>query len=119
VAQANQCTDASLFGTYGIQEEGQAPGEGFSEFRSVGTIAFDGHGKANRASTIWYSTFQVVQESDQITYSVHSDCTFTFTYSNNGETFTGVIVTGGQKLFYLETSGDPMRTGQAQKITVL
>ena len=43
------------------------------------------------------------------------DCTFNYTYLDSLETFSGVIVQSGQKLFWLETTGDPMRSGQAEK----
>lgn len=115
-AHAAQCSNATLLGAYGYQEEGQAIGAGFSQFRSVGELAFDGAGKVTRVTTIWYSTFEVAPETPSaITYSVSPDCRFTFTYSN-GETFTGVITAGGTRLLYIETSGDPSRSGRAERI---
>ncbi len=116
-AHAAPCTDASLIGAYGFQEQGQAPGEGFKEFRSVGVLTFDGHGTGSRTSTIWYSNLSVAFETPfQVTYTVNSNCTFSLAYAINGEVFTGVIVNGGLEFLYLETSGDPMRSGQAEKI---
>ena len=116
-ASAGPCTNASLIGAYGYQEQGQAIGAGFSSFRSVGEFIFAGTGNGTRQSTIWYSTFQVVAEGKSgITYTVNPDCTFSLTYVPNGETFTGVIVDGGQKLLYLETTGDPSRSGQAERL---
>ena len=111
------CTNATLVGAYGILEQGQFIGGGFSEFRAVGELTFDGKGKGTRSSTIWYSTLEIAVEGvNPISYAVQPDCTFTWTYVN-GETYTGVIVSGGQKAFYLETSnGDPMRTGQAERV---
>jgi hypothetical protein len=58
-ASAGPCTNASLIGVYGFQEQGQFPGGGFSQFRSVGVATFDGHGNGSRTSTIWYSDFSV------------------------------------------------------------
>ena len=111
------CTNATLTGAFGFQEQGQAIGAGFSEFRSVGEFNFDGAEKGTRQSTIWYSTFQVVAEGKNgITYTVNPDCTFSLTYVPSGETFTGVLVAGGQRLLYLETTGDPMRSGQADRL---
>jgi hypothetical protein len=105
-----------LVGGYGYQEEGQALGAGFSAFRSVGKFTFDGKGNGSRVTTIWYSTFQVAPEgSSPISYAVQPDCRFSLTYGN-GETFTGVIVDGGQKLLYIETTGDPSRSGQAERV---
>jgi len=116
-AHAAQCNNATLLGAYGYQEEGQAPGAGFSQFRSVGEFSFDGAGKGTRLTTIWYSTFEVAVEIPSgITYSVSPDCRFSLTYSNNGETFTGVITRGGAGLLYIETSGDPSRSGHAERI---
>jgi len=110
------CTNATLSGAYGYQEEGQAPGAGFSQFRSVGELTFDGSGKGTRVTTIWYSDFEVVPEiPTAITYSVSPDCRFSFTYAN-GETFAGVITNGGVGLLYIETSGDPSRSGHAERI---
>jgi hypothetical protein len=114
---AAACTNATLFGTYGYQEEGQAIGAGFSAFRSVGAFTFDGKGNGSRVTTIWYSTFEVAAEaSSPIAYAVQPDCRFNLTYGNNGETFSGIIVDGGQKLLYIETSGDPSRSGQAERV---
>lgn len=110
------CTNSSTGGVYGYQEQGQAIGEGFSAFRAVGSFTFDGKGNGSRVTTIWYSDFEVAEEgSSPLTYSVQPDCRFSLTY-NNGETFRGVIVDGGQKLLYIETSGDPSRSGQAERL---
>lgn len=110
------CTNGTLAGAFGYQEEGQAPTAGFSQFRSVGELSFDGTGKGTRVTTIWYSDFEVVAEiPTAFTYSVNADCRFNFTYAN-GETFAGVIVSNGTKLLYIETSGDPSRSGQAERI---
>jgi hypothetical protein len=114
-AEASACTNADLVGSYGYQEQGQALGAGFSQFRSVGRLVFNGNGVGSRVTTIWYSDFEVVPEPvSGITYAVQPDCRFTFSYAN-GETFAGVIVDGGQRLFYLETGGDPSRSGQAER----
>jgi len=115
------CTSASLIGAYGFQEEGQFIGGGYPQFRSVGTITFDGHGNGSRTGTIWYGgspMFIAPGDTNPISYSVNSDCTFTYTYLTSGEIFSGVIVTGGTKLLWLETNpgGDPMRSGQAERI---
>jgi hypothetical protein len=114
---AQGCTNATLIGAYGFQEEGRATGVG--AFRSVGITRFDGKGNASRDFTIWYSNFSAVNESGvPISYNVTPDCRSTFTYLNNGETFTGVIVDSGKKIFFMETSGDPIRSGQAEKVKV-
>jgi hypothetical protein len=106
-----------LIGAYGFQEQGQFPGGGFTQFRSVGVATFNGHGNGSRTSTIWYSDFSVADgATNPIAYTVMPDCTFTYTYLDNFETFSGVIVNGGQKLLWLETRGDPMRSGQAERI---
>src|ERR1700739_1183351 len=116
-AQAAPCTNASLIGAYGYQEQGQFIGGGYSEFRSIGAFTFDGKGKGTRVTTIWYSDFHVNAETTfPIVYEVHPDCRFDLTYADNGETFVGVIDNGGEKLLYLEISGDPMRSGQAERI---
>jgi hypothetical protein len=116
-AYAAPCTNASLSGAYGFQEQGQFPGGGFTQFRSVGVATFNGHGNGSRTSTIWYSDFSVSDgATNPIVYTVKPDCTFTYTYLDNLETFSGVIVDGGQKLLWLETTGDPMRSGQAERI---
>jgi len=116
-AYAAPCTNASLIGTYGFQEEGQFPGGGFTQFRTVGVATFDGHGNGSRTTTLWYSDFSVAPGAvDPIAYTVNPDCTFTYTYLDNFETYSGVIVNGGQKLLWLETTGDPSRSGQAERI---
>jgi len=35
-----------------------------------------------------------------------------------GETYAGVIVDNGRQILYIETTGDPTRSGQAVKIKV-
>jgi hypothetical protein len=116
-AHAAQCTNANLVGAYGFQEQGQFPGGGFTEFRSVGVVTFDGHGNGSRTSTIWYSDHSVADGAvSPIVYTVKSNCTFTYTFLDSLETFSGVIVDSGQKLLWLETSGDPMRSGQAERM---
>jgi hypothetical protein len=113
---AQNCTNGSLIGEYGFQEQGQFPGGGFSEFRAVGTLTFDGKGNAFEKFTIWYSDFQVTGGTQQLSYSVGPDCTFNSQYVDNGETFSGVIVDNGRQIRYLETTGDPMRSGEAVKV---
>jgi len=114
---AGPCTNASLTGTYGFQEQGEFPGGGFTQFRSVGVITFDGRGAGRRTSTIWYSDFSVADGiTNPIAYDVHPNCTFNYTYLDNLETYSAVIIDGGQKLLWLEISGDPMRSGQAERI---
>ena len=113
-AHAALCTNASLNVAYGFQEQGQFPGGGFSEFRTVGVVTFDGHGNGSRTNTIWYSTFEVGPATNPIVYTVNPNCTFTYTFLDSLETFSGVIVQSGQKLLWLETSGDPI--GQVRRI---
>jgi hypothetical protein len=111
------CTNASLVGAYGFQEQGQFLGGGFAEFRTVGRIAFDGHGNGRRTTTLWYSDFSIAPGIiNPIIYTVNANCTFNYTYLDNLETYSGVIVDGGEKLLWLEISGDPMRSGQAERI---
>jgi hypothetical protein len=117
VAQAATCNNKSLRGSFGFQEQGQFIGGGFEEFRSIGIFKFDGNGKGTRQSTIWYSDFQVSLEPPYpISYEVQHDCSFTLSYSDSSEEFAGVIVQNGQKLLYLEITGDPMRSGQAERM---
>ena len=110
------CTNETLAGTYGFQEQGQSIAEGYSEFRTVGLFTFDGKGNASMKYTTWYSNFLVTGGQIALSYHVEPDCTFTSTYVENGESFSGVIVNKGRELRYLETSGDPMRSGQAVKV---
>jgi hypothetical protein len=111
------CTNATLLGSFGYQEQGEFPGGGFSEFRAVGEFTFDGKGNGTRHNTNWYSDFEVVADTPHpITYSVAPDCRFTLTYSDSLETFAGVIVSDGMKILYIETSGDPSRSGQGERI---
>lgn len=52
------------------------------QFRSVGTITFDGHGHGSRTGTIWYGgspMFIAPGDTNPIGYSVNSDCTFIYT----------------------------------------
>jgi hypothetical protein len=119
VASAAQaaCTNASLIGSYGIQEQGMHDeAAGFVEFRSIGTLRFDGHGNGLKNETLWFSDRSINPVTDTVIYSVQPDCSFTFSYVESGETFQGVIVNGGLKVLYMETSGDIIRSGQAERI---
>ena len=87
----------------------------FSEFRSVGTISFDSRGHGTKNDTLWFRDFSISPSQNAVAYSIQPDCSFTFAYEN-GETFQGVIIDGGQKLLWLETSGDPVRSGQAERV---
>ena len=117
MAQAATCNNKSLSGSFGYQEQGQFIGAGFTEFRSIGIFKFDGNGKGTRESTLWYSDFTVdLEPPAPISYEVQHDCSFTLYYSDSSEIFTGVIVQNGQKLLYLEITGDPMRSGQAERM---
>ena len=117
-AHTEPCTNATLHGAYGYQETGKhTEATGFVEFRTTGIMNFDGRGTAKFSTTLWFSDFSInPQANEPVTYSVNRDCSFTFMYLNYAETFTGVIAQNGQQLLWLETSGDPMRTGQAMKI---
>jgi hypothetical protein len=117
-AESQPCTNATLNGAYAFQETGKhTEATGFNEFRSVGIMVFDGRGNAKFSTTLWFSDLSINPQSDEpVSYSVLHDCSFTFTYLNYAETFTGVIALNGQRLLWLETSGDPMRTGQADKM---
>jgi hypothetical protein len=119
VAHAAPCTNATLNGAYGFQETGKhTEATGFNEFRSVGIMMFDGRGNAKFSTTLWFSDLSINPQADEpVVYSVQRDCSFTFSYLNYAETFTGVITLSGQHLLWLETSGDPMRTGQADKLS--
>jgi len=118
IVHSEPCDNATLHGAYGYQETGKhTEATGFNEFRSVGIMTFDGRGTAHFSTTLWFSDFSVnPQANEPVSYSVHRDCSFTFMYLNYAETFTGVITQNGQHLLWLETSGDPMRTGQADKM---
>ena len=115
---AAPCTNASLIGSYGIQEQGMHTDSAgvFSEFRSIGTISFNGQGAGTKNETLWFRDFSINPVQSTVTYVVRSDCRFTFTYDINGESFEGVIVANGTRLLYMETGGDPVRNGQAEKI---
>ena len=117
-AQAGGCSNSSLIGAFGYQEEGQvALGDTFFQFRADGILRFDGNGHGTRLTTLWYDNGQVVSEPvSGITYAVSPDCRFTFAYTVNSETFAGVIVGSGRKVLYIETTGNPARSGQAERI---
>ena len=115
---AAPCTNASLIGSYGIQEQGMHTDSAgvFSEFRSIGTVSFNGQGAGTKNETLWFRDFSINPVQSTLTYVVRSDCIFTFAYDINGESFEGVIVANGTRLLYMETGGDPVRNGQAEKI---
>ena len=116
-AYAAPCTNASLSGAYGFQEQGMHDeAAGFVEFRSIGIMKFDGRGGGIENFTLWFSDRSINPVSVPVVYVVRPDCSFTLTYVGLGETFEGVIVANGLKLLYMETSGDLVRSGQAEKV---
>ena len=120
-ANAAPCTNASLNGAYGFQDLGRhTEGTAFAEFRSIGVMTFDGRGNATRLETLWFSDLSINSvPAYQVTYTVQPDCTVSFVYVGDGDTFTGVIVESCLKLLYLETSGDPVRNGQAERMKII
>jgi hypothetical protein len=117
-AHGTGCTNASLKGAYGVIEKGGFPIPVITtNFDSVGIFNFDGAGHFTFDHTITYTDGTEGSEILQLTYTVTSNCKFSFAYSN-GETFFGVIVNNGQGLIYAEDtpSSGVERTGQATKI---
>ena len=123
-AHADGCSNSSLVGAYGYAEtltqDNNTP-PFFGE--TVGIMRFDGRGNGTSAQDYARSDGQGTRFSGgplTLTYSVTSDCHFTFTWQN-GETFSGVIVRDTQELLYIETSGNAfgtaiIRRGRAVKI---
>ena len=121
-AYADGCSNSTLVGTYGYAEtltqDNNSP-PFFGE--TVGTMRFDGRGNGTSVQDYTRSDGQGTRGAlETLTYSVTSDCRFTFTWGN-GESFSGVIARDTQELLYIETSGNAfgtaiIRRGRALKL---
>ena len=111
------CTNAVLKGACAFQETHGTHPSAQLTFSAVGVLTFDGKNSAKMDVTISYSDGSLShQVGIPITYNVASDCRLNFAYQANGETFEGVVVQNGGRIFYIETTGDPFRDGEAQKL---
>jgi hypothetical protein len=111
-AHAAPCSNGSLKGSFGItfsvlQDNFGVPGAnipaGFLE--EVGVIQFNGTGGSLGSITYSRNDGDVQTYNTTFSYSVASNCTFTFVRNDNGESYAGVIVRNGQEFDFIETSG--------------
>jgi hypothetical protein len=69
-------------------------------------MRFDGAGGGSSLGTFARSDGAVnPADNHPFIYAVSADCTFTFSWLDDGETYAGVIESSGYKLDFIETSG--------------
>jgi hypothetical protein len=116
-ANENNCSEASLNGSYGLHATGTIIGVG--PFSAVGRFVFDGQG--NLRGTLWQRVGNKnVVETLTGTYSVNSTCVVTDVWHLSGgesTTHISVIVDNGTGYVILNnTSGAPSNvSGEARR----
>ncbi len=96
-----QCTAATVQGTYRLAANGYLLGTGSGPTASVGIRIVDGAGNLSGDDTV--STNGMIQPRVvTATYAVNLDCTGTQTWTD-GQTFNWVIVAGGTQVFFIRT----------------
>lgn len=105
--------DATLRGTYMSMGGGTVVGVGPVAF--VGTVYFDGKGGVTNPFTI--SAAGVVSRLvARATYSVKSDCTATFTTTDDTQHFDMRVSPDGSKVEYIETDAGTVISGSAARV---
>lgn len=98
-----QCSDATLHGSYGLRATGTVIGVG--DFAAVGRFDFDGHGQLTATLYVRVNGNNVGPVHPSGTYSVSPDCIVTDSWG--GSTHVSVIVDNGKGYFILnDTPGE-------------
>ncbi len=101
--EGQQCSNATLQGSYGFQGQGFNPATGHNG--SVGIIIFDGQGNVSGRQTLVNETRGVRRVPISGTYEVNPDCTGTLGDASNTNDL--VIASGGNEVFGIATTADP------------
>jgi len=98
----DECSDASLKGTYRVL--GAGTNIGVALIGAVGFRVLDGAGNLTQAEDTFSSNGTISHRIGRsATYSVKVDCTVTEVFED-GLTFDGVIVAGGREAFFVRTN---------------
>lgn len=105
--------DATLRGAYMSKGGGTVVGVGPVAF--IGTAYFDGKGGITNPVTV--SVAGTISRSvGTATYTVNSDCTATFTTSDNTQHYDMRVSPGGSKIDYIETDPGTIISGSASRV---
>jgi hypothetical protein len=97
------CTNATLTGNYGFSFSGFSTKKGLNgqlfPFYGAGLVTFDGLGSVSGAFTYSFKNEGGVSNNPySASYTVNVDCTVSVTGTNGGDSFNGVIVSGGSEI---------------------
>jgi len=98
-AQAQQCSNASLKGSYGFYSPGTVIPSGTPR-AALGRETYDGKGNWTATVTI-NSNGTVIHVNDFGTYTVNADCTGTIFNTASGVIVQFVLVDGGKEIYRL------------------
>ena len=115
-SSGQECSNASLQGTYGFQRQGFNPTLGHVGGNGVAT--FDGNGNWSGVQTNVSETTGITRAAfTDATYQVNPDCTGSTADVSGTTTFDLVIVNGGNEVFAIATNADP--PGAQRVVTVV
>ena len=97
------CTEATLTGNYGFSFSGFSTKKGLNgklvPFYGAGLLTFDGLGSVSGTFTYSLNGEGGVSNNPYNgSYTVNVDCTVSVTGTNGGDSFNGVIVSGGTEI---------------------
>jgi hypothetical protein len=105
--------DATLHGTYMSKGGGTVVGVGPVAF--VGTVYFDGKGGITNPYTVSFAG-TISRVVGSATYTVNSDCTATFTTTDNTQHFDMRVSPDGSKVDYIETDAGTVISGSGSRV---
>ncbi len=114
----SKCTNHSLKGTYTFGSQGYESGPlaavpAWIPTGIVGVGRFNGAGCTSFAQTEKQAS-RITRSAASLQYTVASDCSVTFT-QQGVPSFYGVLVSGGDRLPYLQLSSGSVRTGEMSR----
>ena len=105
--------DATLRGTYMSKGGGSVVGVGTVAF--IGTVYFDGKGGITNPYTVSFAG-TISRVVGKATYTVKSDCTATFTTTDDTQHFDMRVSPDGRKVDYIETDAGTVISGSASRV---
>jgi hypothetical protein len=105
--------DATLRGTYMSMGGGTVVGVGPVAF--IGTVYFDGNGGITNPYTVSFAG-TISRVVGKATYTVNSDCTATFTTTDNTQHFDMRVSPDGSKVDYIETDAGTVISGSGSRV---
>ena len=105
--------DATLRGTYMSKGGGSVVGVGPVAF--IGTVYFDGKGGITNPFTVSFAG-TISRVVGKATYTVNSDCTATFTTTDNTQHFDMRVSPDGSKVDYIETDAGTVISGSGSRM---